>query len=292
MTTATGTVPLILNPSARSAKGGAMLDTLRGLSDRLRIVESDSFEKARALAKAESERGTPRVLVAGGDGTINAVIGGLAGSATVLGVFPTGTMNLFARELELPMNDLRRCWEIIEAGNVREVDLFAANGQAFAQIAGVGYDARIIEATTWERKKRFGPLSYAISALTITGRKAPRIRVETAGGESMEGAFALIGNGALYGPAFRLFRQASNQDGMLDVVLFEKQGFFDILRYVSGMTMGKLEKLRDVRCFQTAFLKVESEEAVPVEVDGELAGTTPVEFRKLEATLKVFAPGP
>jgi diacylglycerol kinase (ATP) len=286
------TVPLILNPSARSAKGGTMLGTLRGLSDRLRIVESTSFETARALAREESEKGAAMVLVAGGDGTINAVIGGLAGSATTLGVFPTGTMNLFARELELPMHDLRRCWEIIEAGNIREVDLFAANGQAFAQIAGVGYDARIIEATTWERKKRFGPLSYAISAFAITGRKAPRILLETGAGERMEGAFALIGNGALYGPAYRLFRRASNQDGLLDVVLFEKQGFFDILRYVSGMTVGKLEKLRDVRCFQTASLKIESEGAVPVEVDGELAGTTPVEFRKLEAMLKVFAPGP
>jgi len=287
---AADTVPLILNPFARSAKGGAMLGTLRGLSERLRIVESDSFEQARALARAEVEKGSPMVLAAGGDGTINAVIGGMAGSATTLGVFPTGTMNLFARELALPMHDLRRCWEIIEAGNVREVDLFAANGQVFAQIAGVGYDAWIIEATTWERKKRFGPLSYAISALSITGRRAPRIRVETAEGERMEGAFALIGNGALYGPAVRVFRKASNQDGLLDVVLFEKQGFFDILRYVSGMTLGKLEKLRGVRCFQTTALQVESDGAVPVEIDGELAGTTPVEFRKMEAKLRVFAP--
>jgi diacylglycerol kinase (ATP) len=281
---------VILNPSAQSEKAKRSVELIRGLSDRLEIVESFSFEQANELAKAAVVDGRPAVVAAGGDGTVNAVISGLVGSAVTLGVFPTGTMNLFARELDLPMNDLRACWGVIEAGATRDVDLFSANGQVFVQLAGVGFDAQIIEKTSWERKKKFGPLSYVMSGLSVAGKKAPQLRVIPADGEVVEGAFALIGNGGLYGPACKLFRRASNTDGLLDVIVFEKQGLVDIFRYLSGIGLGRVEKMKGVTYLQSRSLRVESEAAVPVEVDGELAGTTPVEFLPMERHLRVFAP--
>ena len=289
--TAESRVLVILNPSAQSEKAKRSIDLIRGLSERLEIVESHSFEQAHDLAKSAVAESRPAVVAAGGDGTVNAVIGGLVGGeSTTLGVFPTGTMNLFARELDLPMNDLRACWETIEAGATRDVDLFSANDQVFVQIAGVGFDAEVIEATTWERKKKFGPLSYVMSALSVAGKKPPPIRVIPEGGEPVDGAFALVGNGALYGPAYRVFKRASNTDGLLDVIVFAKQSRMSMVRYLSGIGLGKVDKMKGVTYLQARSLRVESGGPVPVEVDGELAGTTPVDFRPLEQRLRVFAP--
>ena len=95
------------------------------------FLPADSRTPEQAVAD-----GRESVVAAGGDGTVNAVISGLVGGETALGVFPTGTMNLFARELDLPTNDLRGCWEVIEAGETRKVDLFSANDQVFVQRAG------------------------------------------------------------------------------------------------------------------------------------------------------------
>lgn len=281
---------VILNPSAHSEKGKRAAETIRQLSERIEVVESHSFDEARDLAAGAAAEGRAGVVAAGGDGTVNAVIAGLAGSDTALGVFPTGTMNLFARELGLPKGDIEGCWRVIESGHTKQVDLFEAGEGIFVQIAGVGFDAQIIEETSWERKKKFGPLSYFMSALSVAGGRAPKLRVFPEGGDMVEGAFVLIGNGSLYGPAFKVFRNASNDDGMLEVLVFEKQGHVDIIRYLSGITLGKVERMKDVTYLQAPALRVESESPVPVEVDGELSGTTPVEFKPTAQRLTVFVP--
>ena len=257
---------------------------------RIEIVESSSFEQAHELAKQADADGRPGVVAAGGDGTVNAVVSGLIGGDTPLGIFPTGTMNLFARELGLPKNDLRGCWEVIDSGSTRDIDLFSANGQAFVQLAGVGFDAQVIEETSWERKKKFGRMSYVMSGLAVAGSDPPCLRVIPESGEAVGGAFALIGNGALYGPASRVFRRASNSDGLLDVIVFEKQRLFDIFRYLSGIGLGRVEKMRGATYLQTPSLRIECDREVPVEIDGELAGVTPVDFLLMEEKLRVFAP--
>ena len=129
-----------------------------------------------------------------------------------------------------------------------------------------------------------------MSAFAVAGETPPPIRVIPQDGEPVTGAFALIGNGSLYGPAYKVFKQASNTDGLLDVIVFEKQDRLSLLKYLSGIGLGKVEKLKDVTYLQTRSLRVESDGLVPVEVDGELAGETPVAFLPLEHGLRVFAP--
>jgi len=197
---------------------------------------------------------------------------------------------LFARELKLPRKNLHECWQVIEAGVTRKVDLFGFSDGIFVQVAGIGLDARIIKETTWESKKKYGKFSYLMTALSVAGSEAPRIRVIPEGSEPLEGAFALIGNGALYGPAFKVFRNASNDDGMLEILVFEKQRHVDIIRYMSAAFMGGVEKAKGVSYVRAPALRVESDSGVPVEVDGEFAGHTPVEFFALDHGLNVFVP--
>ena len=141
-------VPVILNPSAHSEKGKEAAAEIRALSSRIELIETGDIDEVKDIARDIARRGGRALAAAGGDGTINAVISSLAGSETALGIFPTGTMNLFARELDLPRKSLQACWNVIEEGNIRKVDLFGIGDGNFVQVAGVGLDARIIHETT------------------------------------------------------------------------------------------------------------------------------------------------
>ena len=232
-------IPLIFNPSAHAEKGKQFADKLRSFSERIEVYETNNYFHLKEIASELVSQGWPKIAVAGGDGTINAVIKSILFSDIELGIFPTGTMNLFARELGLPLNSLKACWQVIEEGKKRKVDVIKAGESIFVQVAGVGYDAKIIEETSWENKKKFGRFSYLISAFSVANQDPPVIRVIPESGEIIEGAFVLIGNGALYGPALRLFPEASNDDRLLDVMIFKNQSPTDILRYVSGITLGR-----------------------------------------------------
>ena len=278
---------VILNPAARSERAKAAWRRIESLPDCTMRV-TDSPGDARALAVRAVEEGFQVVVAAGGDGTVNEVVNGIAGSDVALGILPVGTMNVFAAELGLP-GDLDEAWAIIRAGRTRRVDLLRANSQYFIQLAGVGLDAQVVQATSWNFKKNFGPLSYLISAAQIASRKPPRLFVE-ADDQVREGSFVLIGNGRYYGGPLAFFKDARIDDGKLDVLIFKNLAYLDIARYVTNVFLGKHTALPDVEYFQTKKAVVRSDDDVPVEVDGEVVGALPVTFRISSRKLKVVVP--
>ncbi len=207
--------------------------------------------EARELAARFAAQGEPVVIAAGGDGTLNEVVSGLAGSTTVLGILPAGTMNVFARELGIPFDSLDHAFAVIERGFVREVDLFAANGAPFLQMAGVGFDAAVIEETTWKSKKMLGPLAYLLAAVKVLGERPPHMEVVCADGRREEGVAVLVGNGALYGGPFRFFRNADNRDSKLDVLVYKEAGYRLVLDSLRGLACGGIDLLASTSYFQT-----------------------------------------
>ena len=212
------------------------------------------------------------------------------GSDATLGLLPMGTMNVFATELGLPTHDLKRCWNIIERGNTRLVDLPSANGKHFAQLAGVGLDAQVVKETSMAMKRSFGPLSYLIQAAQIAARVPPRLVIESENASIDEGSFVLIGNGRLYGGPFPFFKHAVLDDGLFDVVVFKRLGYLEIIRYLQNVLFSSEIRAPEVEYFQTRQLRVTSDQDVPVELDGELVGACPVEFRVQKQSLRVLAP--
>ncbi|HET6409162.1 MAG TPA: diacylglycerol kinase family protein [Chthoniobacteraceae bacterium] len=274
---------VILNPAARSERARNVWDRIQSLP-RAKVRPTEGPGDAQRFAREAAEAGVRTVVAAGGDGTINDVVNGLAGSDTSLAILPVGTMNVFAAEMGLP-NDLEEAWEIIESGYTRSIDLAQANGHFFVQLAGIGFDAQVVERTSWNFKKNFGPLSYLVSAAQIAAEKPPRIKVESAG-KSYEGSFVLIGNGRFYGAPIKVFKDAKLDDGLLDVVILKNLGYLELARFLTGVFTGTHTLAEDVEYFQAPSVRVESEDEVPVEVDGELMGKLPVEFR-IAAKLKV-----
>lgn len=269
---------VILNPAARSERAADLIRKIEKIvgSDAL-LCRTAKAGDARAFARQAVEDGFQQIIAAGGDGTINEVVNGVAGSSASLGVLPVGTMNVFASELKLPKN-IEECWEVIRTGNTRTIDLPDAGGHAFVQMAGVGFDAQALKETSRDAKRNLGPLSYVISAAHIIARKPPRLFVQT-GDTLREGSFVLIGNGRYYGGPFVVFPNAKIDDGLLDVLVFKNLSHLDLVRYLQGIVFGNYEGLKDVDYFQTESLTVTSEEPVPVEVDGEVIGSAPMTFR-------------
>lgn len=246
--------------------------------------------EAEHLARKAVEEGFDRIVAAGGDGTINEVVNGIAGSDVTLGLMPMGTMNVFANELGLPANNLARCWEIVRAGHCRWIDLPLANQKHFVQLAGVGLDAQAVKETSLAFKRNFGPLSYLVCAAQIAARKPPRLVIDAEGGRTMEGSFVLIGNGRLYGGPFPFFKHAVIDDGLLDVLVFKQLGYMELIKYLQNVIFTSDITTPEVEYFQTRRVRVSSEEEVPVEIDGEVTGVCPVEFETGSRRLRVLAP--
>lgn len=281
---------VILNPAARSERAKrqrARLDEIAGGSV---ICATTRSGEAQDLARRAAQEGFEKIVAAGGDGTIHEVVNGIAGTDATLGLLPMGTMNVFATELGLPTNNLGHCWDIIERGRTRLIDLPSANGQHFAQLAGIGLDAQAVKETSQVLKRSFGPVSYLIQAAQIAARTPPRLCLESENASIDEGSFVLVGNGRLYGGPFPFFKQAVLDDGLLDVVVFKRLGYLEIIRYLQNVLFSSEISAPEVEYFQTRRLRVSSDQEVPVELDGELVGSCPVEFRVEKQSLKVLAP--
>ena len=283
---------VILNPAARSDKARRWRARVESIARGCHIRATSRAGEAEALARHAAQEGFEKIVAAGGDGTINEVVNGLAGSNAALGLLPIGTMNVFATELGLPANDLALCWQIIQGEHTRLVDLPSANGKFFVQLAGVGLDAQVVKETSLTLKRSFGPLSYLISAAQIAAREPPRLFLESENSPIDEGSFVLVGNGRLYGGPFPFFKHAAIDDGLFDVIAFKRLGYLEIIKYLQDVVFSSEIRVPEIEYFQTRRLRVTSDQEVPVELDGELVGNCPVEFQLRERTLRVLTPVP
>ncbi len=284
---------VILNPTAGSPEHvRSWQERTESLAGDCPVRVTSHSGEAEALARSAVEEGFTRIVAAGGDGTVSQVANGLADSNATLGLLPMGSVNVFAMELGLPVHNLQRCWDIIEDTNVRLVDLPSANEKYFVQLAGVGLDAQVVKETSLAFKRNFGPLSYLISAAHIAARQPPKLIIESEHTSLEEGSFVLVGNGRLYGGPFPFFKHAVIDDGLFDVVVFKRLGYLEIIKYLQDVVFSSAIKVPEIEYFQTRQLRITSEQDVPLELDGELAGNCPVDFRIRKRALRVLAPSP
>ncbi|HEX8281703.1 MAG TPA: diacylglycerol kinase family protein, partial [Chthoniobacterales bacterium] len=242
---------IILNPAARGERAKRLHARVAALTEGAVLRATSRCGDAECLARTAVAEGFRTVVAAGGDGTVNEVVNGIAGSNAAIGLLPLGTMNVFAMELGLPSTDLAKCWDLIREGQTREVDLPSANGKFFAQLAGVGLDAQCVKETSRAFKRSFGPLSYIVSAAQIASRPPPRLRIESEHAVTEEGSFVLVGNGRLYGGPFPFFKQAVIDDGLFDVLVFKRLNYLEMMRYLQDVIFSSQITSPEVEYFQT-----------------------------------------
>jgi len=289
---------VIFNPAAKGDKARRFrrhLDEI-GAQSGLKLT-SGPGDARRLAAEAVAEK-YEVVAAAGGDGTVNEVLNGIADAPdgferVRLGVLPLGTVNVFARELGLPQK-LEAAWGIIRNGKDRRIDLpkveYGAEGNRqrrhFVQLGGAGLDARAIELVNWELKRRTGPLAYVWAGLHAMLDTPPEITAD-GGASRATGGLVLIGNGRLYGGSYRVFPKADLHDGLLDVCVFPKVNWWTLTRCGPPLLLNGKLPAGVVKNFQAEQLTLSSKTPVPLEVDGELIGHLPATFSVEKGRLRV-----
>ncbi len=246
------------------------------------------------LAARAAQEGMDAVLVAGGDGTLNEAVQGLAGTDTALGYLPYGTVNVWAREIGLPMDPAGAARAMV-SGRDEQIDLGCANGRAFLLMAGVGLDGEVVRrAQSVEHyKQRFGVLPYvAVGLSTLPLYRGADLELRYDGLiRRVQALMLVIGNSRLYAGRFQLTPQAVMNDGWLDLCIVKGKGPLAVVRQSLPLLLSRTITRGDVELLRVRELNVVSDSPLPYQVDGELAGSTPVRFTIQPRALRVIVPG-
>jgi diacylglycerol kinase (ATP) len=249
----------------------------RGIKPYWREVPKSS-KAPKQLEKALA-KDVDLVYVWGGDGMVQRCVDVLAGTGVSMAVVPAGTANLFASNLGIPQ-DIDRAVEIGLAGPRRKLDVGRLNGEAFAVMAGAGFDAHMIGDASRTMKNRAGRLAYVWTGARNLGRKPFTAHVTVDGTEWFRGhaSCLLVGNlGKLFG-GIEAFDGASPDDGMLDVGIITAEGAVEWVRTITRATIGHAEKSPYVQTIRAASVRARLDRKVPVELDGGERG----KVRKLD----------
>jgi diacylglycerol kinase (ATP) len=294
---------VIFNPAARGNKARHFRRYLDDMSGRAAFKATAGPGDARRLAAEAVGDGFDVIAAAGGDGTVNEVLNGIGDAGgfgrTRFGVLPLGTVNVFARDLKIPLR-LEYAWDVLRRGRERILDVpqveFSQNGgakkQYFIQLAGAGLDARAIELVDWSHKKKIGPLAYLIAGLKALREKKPQIRaVENSqnANSSYNGELILIGNGRLYGGEFQIFPQADFNDGLLDVCIIPRTDFRTLLRCGPDLLLRLKLPEGAVERFRAPSFELSGDATAAFQLDGEGIGKLPARFSIAGEKLRVIA---
>jgi YegS/Rv2252/BmrU family lipid kinase len=253
---------------------------------------TDGPGAARKLASRAVEQRISVVIAAGGDGTLNEVIQGLAGSETALGVLPTGTVNVWAREMGIPLESAK-AREILLHGQTRRIDLGQVNGRYFLLMVGIGFDAEITQAVERKPLKRLGVLGYVLAALWFGAGYAGfplTLRVDDADPVRTRALQIVIGNTRLYGGAFKFTWQARCDDGLLDLCVVHKRGMLGRWIVLGDFALNLERRRLWVRYNTFKKVVIETKDPVAIQIDGDPAGYTPATFEVVPGALKVIVP--
>ncbi len=281
----------------RTAQGGTTADYLRIIVDTLaeigvhpEIKQTTSSQDAVESARNYAREGYDLVIAAGGDGTINAVVNGLANSATALAVIPLGTVNLFAIEMMIPSN-IRSACQLIGEGVIRTIDLGKVNDRFFTSLAGVGFDALVIKEAEGRLKKLVGILAYPIimaRALMRYRFKQIHISIENEN-QIRKGYLFAVGNGKHYGGEMLFAPEASMEDGKLDFVIYKKKGVLGILKVLWGLRTNAVYRYSDVEYIKATRAFVHKHGSHNIHLDGDYVGKTPATILVAPQALRVVS---
>jgi diacylglycerol kinase (ATP) len=284
---------VIYNPAAgRNPRGrlDAILEHLRMLGSSVVLRETAARGDAEAIARAADPAEFDAVAAAGGDGTINEVVNGLAASPLPLAILPLGTGNVLANELGLP-HAPRRIAELAAFGREAAIWTGEIGARRFVAMAGIGFDAAVVAGIDEALKRRVGKLAFVWQIIVQLWRYEPRRFRVVCDGTEYSPASAVIAKGRFYAGRFVLAPGARIDEPALHLVLFGSTGRGAALRYLAALPLGLTHRLRDVTILRTQSLSVHAPVGMPVEGDGDVLAHLPVTIRVSDRPILVVQPG-
>ena len=274
---------LIFNPVAKRAserKIKAAYRLLKSKGYEVEIISTKYKGHAEVLA-IEAIKGSPAlVIAAGGDGTFNELVNGIAGSEIPMAILPLGTTNVLAKELDIPENvegaieiAVGRTPKKISLGKIMITHHSSLITRYFILMAGIGFDGEAVFGINETIKKFSGKGSYIFSGIRTLFRFNPGELTLLINGKSYSGYSTVIGNTAKYGGHFKITPDARLTEPILYVCIFKGKKRLDILRYFFGVLKGSHLQFKDVEYLKAKIVEIQGN--AHIQIDGDYFGMTP-----------------
>ena len=284
---------ILANPHSRSAGAGvdaAVAELHTAGIDVLRPAWREDESLAAAIGRHRDR--VDFVVIAGGDGSLNAAASALIDSGLPLGILPGGTANDLARTLGLPL-DMVGAARIIAAGRIKAIDVGDVNGKPFFNVASLGMSARLADRLSRETKRRWGRLAYALTAVEVlieARRFGAIIRSDDGEEITVRSLQIAVGNGRHYGGGMIVEETAEIDDGRLDLYSLEFRDVWTLPFMALAFRQGRHGLRDEVRTMSGTRFEIRTRRPMPINADGEIVTQTPAVFSVRPGAIQVFAP--
>ncbi|MCH5586017.1 diacylglycerol kinase [Shimazuella sp. AN120528] len=246
-----------------------------------------------AEAELASNRGFDIVIAAGGDGTINEVINGLAHASVrpKLGIIPAGTTNDFARALHIPRT-IDKAVNVIVEGDTIPVDIGKMNSRYFINIAGGGHLTELSYEVPSKLKTGLGQLAYYLKGIEMIPKlKATEVSISY-DGKFFEGEIMLflIANTNSVGGIEKLAPDSNVQDGKFSLIILKKTNLADLIKIATLAVRGEHINDPNIIYDKASEISVTAKERMQINLDGEYGGDAPANFINLQRHIEIFVP--
>jgi diacylglycerol kinase (ATP) len=297
-------VLIVVNPTAGAGAGRDHVNRLVAALGRQRLIPKLIASLAELTDRANKAHATGKlraVVGAGGDGTIAELINRLP-SGIPLAILPLGTENLLAKHVDMPRNP-EEVAEVIAAGAIVRQDAGRAGDRLFALMASCGFDAEVVRRLHENRAGHISHWSYFKPIWeSIRSYEYPELRIywdsDEGGGASPDdnrsnpivARFAFVFNIPRYAFGFQFTPHANGDDGLLDVCTFRRGSFRYGLWYLMNVVAGRHRRLADCSLVRVKKVRIESDAAVPYNLDGDHCGFLPLEIEIVPQRLTLLVP--
>jgi YegS/Rv2252/BmrU family lipid kinase len=287
-------VAIVANPYSGVRRNGEVVGKLVAAlkSHKLEPHEVRGFDELAAVRSPETVGQYRCVVAAGGDGTLHRVLNERL--PLPVAVLPLGNENLFARHFGFH-RDPAAIAQAIAGGRIRPIDLGSVNGQLFSVVVSAGFDGEVVHRLArWRSRghqlRRVNSRAYLAPLVAAAcSYQFPTVEFN-ADGQAVRGALAMIFNLPTYGLRLQFAPDACCDDGWLDWVVFTRPGRLPLASYALSVVLGRHRARPDVMHGRCRRLTMTSEAVVPVEVDGEAAGHTPLTVEVVPRAAHVVVP--
>jgi YegS/Rv2252/BmrU family lipid kinase len=289
-------IVVIINPSTH-VEGATIASAVaewRPGNDEIRLFTTTLTISAYQIAKRERDN-ADIIVAAGGDGTVGEVATAIARTSVLLGIIPAGSTNIVARDLGIPRSP-SAAMDLItsDSFDVAALDIGWVGEHALVHMAGAGFDSRLFATANPRLKRRYGWLAYLVSGLRALFAKPSHFLFQIeADGERFQVESPLVlgaNGGTLATPRWRLHPAPRRDDGVLDLLIITAKRPTQIAATLGRALLGQLDRTPYVMHRPVKQVRIETDQPLPVQVNGDVLTTTPVTITVDPAALRVIVP--